>query len=207
MLCNARVLSSLLQLSLLILEVCSSAQQSLQAWLQSQQPLPKQAAAVSYPSAVHTDISDPAVVSDTDGAAVIDLTLDSDSEGHDDATALPDQASGHAGHDMQLPNQAIKTERLKQAGLLLSQEGPCTREGSQLPDQAQASGLLLHQAFAVGEEVEDLCMLCAYGMDLAAALGCLLEQMEKWPGISFELVCDCPRDGPAPLAKPGLFQA
>ena len=32
--------------------------------------------------------------------------------------------------------------------------------------------------------MEDLCMLCAYGMDLAAVVGCLLNQVDTWPGTT-----------------------
>lgn len=109
---------------------------------------------------------------------------------------LPDQALTMQQAEQQLPDQAPPPEQLQQQ----AQE--------QLPDQDAASQHLQQQAQeqlldqdappqqevmtddlvdeeVVTDDLEDLCMLCAYGMDLAAALGCLLEQVQDWAGMPF----------------------
>ena len=244
------VLSSLLQLALLILKVCSSAQRSLQAWLDANQPHH-----VSATGAVTDDMHGAATAAqmlqqqqqpgnvgappeDSISAEVIDLTADSDnSQKSDEAAAglsqhaahtqlhgtvegahallkslekaeglqgqLPKEVAGSSvpaqAAGVQLPIQATALQQLsehlpdllpkQEAGdaTLPNQDASCEADSRTLPNQAstsqQSPQQLPTEAVKMGSDAEEQCMLCAYGMDLAAVLGCLLEHMQDWPGV------------------------
>ena len=124
---------------------------------------------------------------------------------------MPNQAVGQTEAPVQLPSQAVRqTEAPVQQTEAAACASPSVQspkqalsqppQVTQLPHQATASQQPSHQlpnsgpnpqqpseplpnqALEVGSDVEDLCMLCAYGMDLAAAFGCLLDQLQDWPG-------------------------
>lgn len=80
-------------------------------------------------------------------------------------------------------------------------KGSVPEQAEALPQQAMlsSSGLPDHpsQAAAAGTDRQldeeqqvdegvlgEWCMLCAYGMDLAAAVSCLLNQVDSWPGTA-----------------------
>ena len=247
------VLSSLLQLALLILKVCSSAQRSLQAWLDANQPH-----RLSATGAVTDDMHEAATAAqtlqqqqqqpgnveappeDSISAEVIDLTADSDnSQKSDEAAARLSQHAAHtqlhgiveganallkslekaeglqgqlpkevAGSNLppqaagvKLPIQATALQQLsehlpelvpkQEAGdaNLPNQDASCEADSRTLPNQAsgitsqQSPQQLPTEAVKMGSDAEEQCMLCAYGMDLAAVLGCLLEHMQDWPGV------------------------
>lgn len=245
------VLSSLLQLALLILQVCSSAQRSLQAWSDANQPHH-----LSATGAVTDDMHGAATAAqmlqqqqqqqqqpgnveappeDSISAEVIDLTADSDnSQKSDEAAAglsqhaahtqlhgiveganallkslekaeglqgqlpkevagssLPPQAAG-----VQLPSQATELQQLsehlpdlvpkQEAGdaTLPNQDASCEADSRTLTNQASTSQQSpVTEAVKMGSDADEQCMLCAYGMDLAAVLGCLLEHTQDWPGV------------------------
>ena len=250
---SSDVLSSLLQLASLILQVCSSAQRSLQAWFdanQPQHPIPNAAvapgilhgsatAAQTLPQLQQQHLGNvKSALVDSNLAEVIDLTADTDNSHDSDGAAadppqhaahtqmhciveganalldslqkaealqgqLPEQVAGPRSPEqaagVQLPIQATAPQQLSQhlpklvpkqeatGATLLDQEALCKADSRPLPTQAslshQSPRQLPKQAVEMGSEAVDECMLCAYGMDLAAVLGCLLEQIQDWPGV------------------------
>ena len=104
-----------------------------------------------------------------------------------DQKLMPNQGVRAASFGYGLPVQAtLYDEGMRDTAVA----GTCDR----MPDQATlldegmrdteagTSNRVPDQAMLDDEEVEDLCMLCAYGMDLAAVISCMLQQVEKWPG-------------------------
>lgn len=80
------------------------------------------------------------------------------------AGKLPQPTSG-------LPNQAVMPEPVRAGSA--SQAEAASTSGEGLAPLPLGEGMM-----------EDLCMLCAYGMDLAALLGCLLNQVDTWSGTA-----------------------
>lgn len=142
---------------------------------------------------------------------IIDLTADDDepelSSLHSAAAA---QAATHRQDGTQTHLVQCKAEPHTQAALpdqdLLHQNKGFSKQSEDsaqlagLPDQARlpepAHGDPSHAAAADASKqpeeeaqleegvMEDLCMLCAYGMDLAAVASCLLNQVDNWPGTA-----------------------
>ena len=93
----------------------------------------------------------------------------------------------------------VLTGVIQLAGQMLTASAPLAHEGrhlwggwgeAALPLKDGVMGVDGGQSplppLPLGEGVMgDLCMTCAYGMDLAALVGCLLSQVDMWPGISF----------------------
>ena len=104
-----------------------------------------------------------------------------------DQELMPNQGVRAASVGYRLPEQAtLYDEGMRDTAVA----GTCDT----VPDQATlldegmrdteagTSNRVPDQATLGDKEVEDLCMLCAYGMDLAAVISCMLQQVEKWPG-------------------------
>ena len=109
-----------------------------------------------------------------------------------------------------LPNQAVVPEPLRAGNASQAEAASTSRKGvgEGRPPLPRGEGALGEgQAclppgegamgegqgpLALGEGImEDLCMLCAYGMDMAALLGCLFNQVDTWSGTAH---CRCKKE-------------
>ena len=191
------VLSGVVQLASRMLRVCAAAQLFLIAWLGRAQATDATAQAASTDDSATCDI--------------IDLTADDENDvnGHmptADETgpaeqhslsqhsqvqckAEPSQQAVLPEHDRTHPPDSLPSPATASA---LQPELRCQTPDN-IPDGALHTDSMLGESAAASTSSEaqadlsdsfmaDMCMVCAYGMDLAAVASCLLDQVEVWPG-------------------------
>ena len=190
LLSSTEVLAGVFQLASNMMQACTSAQLALSAWLDQ---LP---AAKSAPGA-----ADAASADDSASFDVIDLTADDDETACDTAAHAAPAQPQDSTQQRQVP---CKTEPCQQADLrgqlsicrdAAAQQSEVLQQATSTLKKAQSSEGNNARISAAStssahhdedpwsrELMGDLCMLCAYGMDLAAVLTCLLDQDDIWPG-------------------------
>ncbi|KAL3145734.1 hypothetical protein ABBQ32_003263 [Trebouxia sp. C0010 RCD-2024] len=214
------VLTAVVQLASHMLTACTAAHMSLSAMVTPAAPVragsaSAKAAAPSAVKATPCDVidltadqhdDDELELSSLDSAAAAQATTDS----QDFSQCLLRQCKAERHTQAELPDQDMlhQNEGFSKQAEDLAQLAELPLTG--LPDQARlpepahedcsshaaaADSSKQPEAEAQLEEgvMEDLCMLCAYGMDVAAVVSCLLNQVDIWPGIAayVERACAC----------------
>ncbi len=163
------ILTGLLHLVAHMISFCSAAQQCLCSWLV------KAAADSCAPAAAQ------AAVDNDSGSDVIDLTADDDERA--DACTMQRQPADHAsGQTDDLPDRATSAAETSGSPQQDIAEGSKDLCRAATVEATSTSGRSFAQTGLPDEDVTDLCMLCAYGMDLVAVTSCMLQQVENWPG-------------------------
>lgn len=203
-----RVLTGVVQLAVHMLTACTAAHRSLSACVISAASGTAAQAAPVVDSAPH-DVIDLTVddnevlgwsnqrAADTEAASCCELSQPAPVQfkiASSQQAALPEQGMPHqqgmaprqaetsaqqAGMLLQpiprLPSQAVGSEPVRTDGVSQAEAPSTDRQGM---DEGQSPLPL------TGCALEDLCMLCAYGMDLAALVSCLLSQIDIGSGTA-----------------------
>ena len=218
------VLTGVIQLAGHMLTACTAAHRSLSAWVMSAASATATNAttqAASVADSPSCDVID--LTADDDGLGSSNRgAADTEAASRHELSQPPSgQCKVESSHQAAVPEEDMPHQQgmvpgqpqapAQQAGILLQptlglpDQAESIRAGS--VSQAEAASTM-HEGprpLPVGEgAIKDLCMLCAYGMDLAALVSCLLSQVETWSGNAY---CFCLESTAAECINTGVVHS